>query len=370
MGVEPIRSGALVSIDLARAFAALSVFVYHYGIGAVIARETGWPGAGLLAWPGANIAVPLFFVLSGYCIHQSEKRRLKDSGTFSTAAYARRRFWRIYPVYAAALLLSVAINLAHGKKDPAWDIAVHALMLQSFSAHSFNSINLVLWTIAVECCLYAIYPFWLKLRLSRGLGTAIAVAVAVTLMSWTITALFCYPYGDAERLFFTNVWCGWIAGAAFSEAMEARPAWFRSLFWWAMGAMLWIATIAWRPDSASWGKLQVLDAPLLMILSVWLLCGLVIAERGIRRIAGAARWIIAALALIGAASYSLYLLHIPLIELRNLIQTVFQPGPWRLGFQGLWFFIALWLCWLSYRYVERPFMALGSRQAAPRRKPA
>ena len=32
---------------------------------------------GYLAWPGANIAVPLFFALSGFCIHGSEWLRLK-----------------------------------------------------------------------------------------------------------------------------------------------------------------------------------------------------------------------------------------------------------------------------------------------------
>ena len=370
MGVDPSRTGALISIDLARAFAALSVFVYHYGIGAVVARATGWMGAALLAWPGANLAVPLFFVLSGYCIHQSERRRMAARGAFQEAAYARRRFWRIYPVYAAALLLSVAVNLVQGDQDPVWDIVVHALMLQAFNAYSFNSINLVLWTIAVECCLYTIYPFWLKLRIARGLGAATAVAGGVTVLSWLATVLFFSPYGDTARLFFTNVWCGWIAGAVLCELMESRPRWFRSAGWWIAGAALWGAAIAWRPEAAAWGRLQVLDAPLLMLLSVWLLCGFVLAEDLFRPAAGLARWAVSGLALVGAASYSLYLLHVPLVEIRNLAQDAVPAGLWRQGFQVLWFFAVLWLCWLSYRLIERPFMALGARQAGLRGKPA
>jgi peptidoglycan/LPS O-acetylase OafA/YrhL len=124
--------------------------------------------------------------------------------------------------------------------------------------------------------------------------------------------------------------------------------------------------IAWRPDSSSWDPLRVLDAPLLMMLSVWLLCGVLLLESKIRQSSGIFRAAIAVLALIGAASYSLYLLHIPLIGLRNLVQNVFEPGMWKLEFQVLWFFIVLWLCSLSYRFVERPFMALGSRQASLR----
>jgi peptidoglycan/LPS O-acetylase OafA/YrhL len=101
----------LISIDIARGFAALSVFIYHYGLGSVLEKATGSPVFNAVSIPGAVYAVPLFFLVSGFCIHQSQLRQEQKQGnTLNYKKYIVRRFWRIYPTYLVALLFSCAVR--------------------------------------------------------------------------------------------------------------------------------------------------------------------------------------------------------------------------------------------------------------------
>ena len=55
-----------------------------------------------------NIGVPLFFVISGYCIAASvDASRRRGKGSL---AFLGRRFWRIYPPYWAAILCFIAVT--------------------------------------------------------------------------------------------------------------------------------------------------------------------------------------------------------------------------------------------------------------------
>ena len=53
---------------MARGLAALAVAAYHHGFGDALVKASGWAGFEAIAWPGSQIAVPLFFVISGFCI--------------------------------------------------------------------------------------------------------------------------------------------------------------------------------------------------------------------------------------------------------------------------------------------------------------
>lgn len=200
----------LVSINIARGLAALSVFIYHYQVGAVLAKYTGINAFNWIGIPGANYGVTLFFVISGYCIHGSEWRRLqRNPGTpFSMSSYFERRIRRIYPVYLFALLLSFLINGMNSSWPSLSDLSVHMLLLHGFSSNYFNTINLVLWTISIEAFFYLIYPAWLKLRLRAGLGAAFISGTLLSIACCAFTAAFLYPYGLPARWFFLNTWGG------------------------------------------------------------------------------------------------------------------------------------------------------------------
>jgi peptidoglycan/LPS O-acetylase OafA/YrhL len=101
-------SSNLIAIDIARGFAALSVFVYHYGVGSVLEKATGLQAFNFISTLGSVYAVPLFFTVSGFCILWSQLRQVQRQGNSSLnyKNYVWRRFWRIYPTYLVVLLFS------------------------------------------------------------------------------------------------------------------------------------------------------------------------------------------------------------------------------------------------------------------------
>jgi peptidoglycan/LPS O-acetylase OafA/YrhL len=71
------------------------------------------------------------------------------------------------------------------------------------------------------------------------------------------------------------------------------------------------------------------------------------------------------------ASYSVYLLHEPLITLRNLVQNQVPFVYFKMPFQIASFFVILGISWLSYRYLELRFMRPRNQmQVAPDVSPA
>ncbi len=102
-----------------RAVAILSVFLLHWFGQAYGTDHLNWNG--LLRDPASApstsfiaffplsfgwMGVPLFFVISGFCIHASA---LKNN-ELRVGRFFWRRFWRIYPPYLAALIFAIFIS--------------------------------------------------------------------------------------------------------------------------------------------------------------------------------------------------------------------------------------------------------------------
>ncbi|MDE2110382.1 MAG: acyltransferase [Alphaproteobacteria bacterium] len=120
------KRGGVADIDVFRGVAAPMVAAFH-------AREITWIGIrefwklhGLHAAPDVilgymtfplvwgSIGVPVFFVLSGYCIHRSQAFARARVGQFqlSSTNFLARRFLRIYPVLVGALFLTLLCDWA------------------------------------------------------------------------------------------------------------------------------------------------------------------------------------------------------------------------------------------------------------------
>lgn len=366
----------LVSIDIARALAAFSVFVYHYGVGAVLAKYTGISSFNWLAIPGANYGVTLFFVISGFCIHRSEWKRLlrNPSGVFDTRGYFERRFRRIYPVYAFALVLSCLVNGMTSDWPGLADLGTHALLIHGFSASYFNGINVVLWTISVEAFFYIIYPSWLKYRLTAGLSRAFLAGTVLSALSCLLSALFLYPYGLPTRWFFLTTWGGWLFGAMLAETIEEHAAFYKSWRWWLPGIAAWICALWAEASGLYTGRLLILQFPARIYVCAWPLSAIVLLENSLENSGHLLRKFVRLASLVGVSSYSLYLLHEPLISVRNLLQATIHFGHFKFAFQLFWFFVVIQVSWFSYRNLELRFIrrakTLGSPSLAASQSPA
>ena len=177
----PVRApdrGRLSGLDGLRGFAALYVLLGHCWL----LSYPGFPANHGPYWSGSlmfgHLAVVFFLVVSGFSLAVGPARagwRLPGG----VGLFARRRAWRILPPYWAALAFSLIVAWMivpqpHSVSPPASTVAVYGLMLQDVAVAPTP--NGAFWSIAVEAELYVVFPLLLLLR--RRLGGPAMVALA------------------------------------------------------------------------------------------------------------------------------------------------------------------------------------------------
>lgn len=166
-----------------------------------------------VAWGSA--CVPIFFVISGYCIHRAMARKLIADPfvPLDSTNFLLRRFARIYPVLIAALLLTFALDSLSATFQPAsWKInpfdlhafLVNLLSLQGIAGKTFGS-NGALWTLSIEVQFYLVYPPLIALRRRVGMR---GVLVFVGIMNIGSALLF----ERHQIVVFTSYWFAWTLG--------------------------------------------------------------------------------------------------------------------------------------------------------------
>ena len=175
------RARRLIGLDGIRGLAALFVVLHH----CYLLSFPGYPASTGPFWASwliyGHFAVAVFIVLSGFSLAVAPARagwRLD-----SPRRFFHRRAWRILPTYWPALVLSllVAWTLAPqpGESAPtAKSVVVNGLLVQDiFGAPTPNG---AFWSIAVEVQLYLVFPLLLLLIRRSGAALMIgAVAAAV-----------------------------------------------------------------------------------------------------------------------------------------------------------------------------------------------
>jgi peptidoglycan/LPS O-acetylase OafA/YrhL len=163
-------------LDLLRAFAIISVVLFHYGLrdGAfriAFFHDFGWTG------------VDLFFVLSGYLIGGQLFGALKASGSVSLARFYLRRAFRILPAYWVVLALYAAWPGFREDPDlaPLWRFITftHNLDLSRAIYRTFSQS----WSLCVEEHFYLFFPLltaWVASS-RRSSRNAIALCISVFL---------------------------------------------------------------------------------------------------------------------------------------------------------------------------------------------
>jgi len=244
------------TIDILRGFAATTVFLNHYGVSSILKKLFKINSADIIASIGASYAVPLFFLISGFCIHLSQLKQNAFLGDtkFKLESYLKRRFWRIYPTYLIVLLFACTVGAINGQKISVTDFFVHVFVCQGFSVKYFNSINLVLWTITVEMLFYFLYPLWYIIRRKLGLHQALIISLLVSITSCAVIILH-YDYTILPiRYFILNIWGAWCFGAWLCEEIVVNEKKFlKDKFWWSIGFGLFIGY--WFLSKYTWAGL-------------------------------------------------------------------------------------------------------------------
>lgn len=342
------KKNSLISIDLLRFFAAFAVYYYHQHIGSILAKYTHLNWLIYTDLIGAQYAVPLFFLISGFCIHLSMTNK---NSHFNIKKYHKARLWRLYPTYLVAVLVSVLLIWIRGAKSVSiQDLISHIFILQGFSENYFNTINKVLWTITVELVLYIAYPLFYYIYKRFSINTALAFAAAVTIISILI---FTFKNGELklpQRYFFTNLWFAWCFGAWLCEIYLKKPIYFKTSYWHIINVVLFI--LFFLSFFFSWDRDVLVKSILYICFWAPVLIYLILNEHYFLKFR---RWLKIPIAL-GLSSYSLYLFHDPLIMIKNYCIHLFIPEQFQFFSMVLSIFIIPLLCYWCYLFIEKRFM--------------
>ena len=374
-GTEPGIRGQtrLPFLDGLRGLAALYVMLHH---AALSVAPSGLSGAGLavrFVLRHGHYAVAVFIVLSGYCLMRPVAHELEGRLRGGFWAYLGRRARRIVPPYYAALLLSwllIASVPALGHPPRTWwdravpafgwgNVVSHLGLVHNLSTQWLFKIDPPSWSVATEWQIYLLFPVllavWRRSGIMGAVGAGFAIGYGVACLSG--------PLGNPAL----RQCCPWYAGlfalgmwAAVASQNRARPATDRPGRTRVPAAVLAVA-------AASLGYLAIAGQNDRTILTVDPLVGAGTALLLVRctRLAATgcrtpllrlfeARWSVA----LGAVSYSLYLVHYPLLALADVfLRTRGWGMDLRLATQLL---ITSPLCLLAaygfHRAFERPFL--------------
>ncbi len=290
----------VAGLDGLRGLLALYVVVHHCWL----LRFPGYPANTGPAWGGwlihGRLAVVAFIVLSGFSLGIAPARDGWRLG--GVLRFARRRARRILPAYWAALLVSLVVAAVAGPLPmshvPTWrTVVVYGLMLQDFVAAPAP--NGAFWSIAVEAALYLAFPLLLLVRARAGAVVTLAVSCLPMIVA-----------GPGGAIGYT-----WEMAPLFTLGMIAAgvAAGPRRLPWW------WLTALAAAPVLAViaatgpvWTARHYFGIDLAIGPAVALLL-IAVARRPPGRLLTARP-----MTVLGACSYSLYLMHVPVVALTAL----------------------------------------------------
>ncbi len=158
------RARNLPALDTLRAVGALAVLTTHVGF-----RAGTYESAGLFGHLVArmDVGVAVFFVLSGFLLSRAWFLRARDGESPPSAlVYLRKRFWRIYPVYAVVSLLVLVLLPANHELGPAgWSSTL--LLTDIYVADQLPEGFTQTWSLATEVAFYLALPLVMRAVLGR-----------------------------------------------------------------------------------------------------------------------------------------------------------------------------------------------------------
>jgi len=351
-------------IDGLRAIAVLSVIIFHL--------NEDW-------LPGGFVGVDIFFVISGYLISRLIFKELELTGKFSYKRFYIRRIRRLFPAMFASIGLSFIAAyfllspqyLLDFVQSAVWAVLSVSNIYFWFSTDYFdNSANfkplLHTWSLGVEEQFYLLWPFALVLLYQLGKRRSLIIAIIVAGVASLVLNLLLFAYrGDLTS---------WFAVKDFSAAVDVDASAFYWLpfrvFEFAIGAVL--IFIDWEKQKSSIRVASFLLGLAMLVASFLYLHeeldfpsyhALIPCLAAALIIISGSKHLFAVLLTnrlavgIGLISYSLYLVHWPIIVFYKLtLLREAEISDFVLMFVG-----ALLLATLFYKFVEQPFRT--TRQA-------
>ena len=375
---------AIAPLDGIRAIAILLVLGRH-------GARPYWNGEGSLfpigGWdagiPLINgwMGVDLFFVLSGFLItHHVCNRYGRRFGRKELPDYITRRVLRIVPLYFAVLVIAAAGLFPLFSPSPGaigFRVAYHMLFLQDYLP---SNIIVVFWSLGVEEKFYLLAPFALMgvFALPRRSWQYIALVAAAclpTLLRW-LTSLN-HPDVTTYEMFFPvfrspfhltfdglalGALCALVARDGAGPARGSTGA--HLLFWSGAVGLAWLLGGESLLDQIDWYDKLFLEAGIAVAASALLLgavCG-----GGPAPLLG--HW---SLLFFSRISYSLYLVHYPMVPLAQwMLGQVANTDGWSpalhcVTFLPIYATLSIGVAVVFHFAIEKPFLVIKDNLPRP-----
>lgn len=341
------RYGDTDFVTSLRALAASMVVIVHAG------AFSTWGNIGQNITQAGQYGVQIFFVISGFSIATTL------TGSANYRDYLIRRLFRIIPLYWLVILGVASLTLVgwlspnywsqyFGTEIDAYNILMHLSFLSCFDHRIGTTILGVEWTIPIEVFWYLALPGVIQLMTKhrKPVFTLVLSIAAVGLTQLIAKMLITENPGLFAKWFPTSHGPYFLMGVLAYQLRQNRDHWSHQkagvILAWAWP----IATLCLVMDAPGFGVISAV----LCVLTI----GLFRADTS-ETIYKVATW--GPLLFIGSISYSLYLVHFPIILL--LKQYLLMEEGFTLF--AISYFVTLIGSTALYLTVERPMNDWGKR---------
>jgi peptidoglycan/LPS O-acetylase OafA/YrhL len=357
-------------LDGLRFYAFLGVFVFHslpsqpaFYHGLHLPLPSLW---GAVVKSGAS-GVDLFFALSAFLITSLLLRERHETGGISLRLFYIRRILRIWPLYFLVVALGVVLAHTMANQPLPWYYVAGYLLFVGNWVHAVfgapKSICSPLWTVSIEEQFYLIWPLLMKMLERRGM----IIAAIVTLLLATLSRVgfvlagasggYLY-YGSTSRC--DSLALG-ILLALFADRLP-KLKWGMRFLLLAGGLLGWIVSSAWLIEQPGKVSMRWVVGRLLVSVASGAILYACLHSRS-KLVRGG--WVVR----LGKISYGLYMLH--LVGILIMLRLFHPIWGWKvLAIKALGLVMTVVLGFVSYRWVESPFLRLKDRFATVLSRPA
>ncbi|MDD7945821.1 acyltransferase [Microbacterium sp. NE2HP2] len=351
------RAQRFAHIDAMRAFAVLLVVVGHAGLGRFV--------------PGGS-GVTIFFAISGFIITYMVIRERERTHTFRAGRFYFRRAMKLFPPLLIVIIVPTLIYSLFASVDWWAFFAQIAFFFNWFKAQGGADVlpgSGVVWSLAIEEQFYLVFAaIWLLAYRSRKYHAILVTLAIVSILTSNIIRFVIIGSGEplaAERIYYStdtrldSISWGVLAASLLHiwQVNGSRPSrfsqWFASPLALIFAALLFLGSLVLRDD---WFR-DTLRFPMQSIAaSMVITYGLLPGTGATRQLfyrASTLRWV----SMIGLASYSVYLVHLPLM---GLIMPFVEQWPLLLRAITLSTFTTA-AGILAYLIIERPALRARDR---------
>ena len=319
----------LAFLDGIRALMAIIVVMEHiyqglkYSVDPPVLPKILWNILALFNVGQAPVVV--FICLSGFVLTLPVLK-----GNFDLGSFAKKRFQRIYPPYIAGLVFSVILTFCthwYLNESNAAVVSAGSLLTHTFLIHNFtkyiSSLNGTHWTVAVEVQIYFLFALiWQPLASRFGWMVANLLFVLIPILATLAGYSLQYEY----QLYVTYFTFGGLTALCWTKNL-AEDRHNAAVKYISYTGYLVLAAVVYAIISNRGAYSSSLQAPidfLIAIATCLIILNLVLAGEPMNKTIHALKSVLETpfLTRVARYSYSLYLVHYPIVVLMCVIARV------------------------------------------------